>query len=633
MQPIKFLMKRKKIKRKQIFLFISYFLISFFIIDFVLSKYRSFYMPHLKRLYSNIHKKQIIEAKSLGNHSQHKSSSYVIKHVKIPRMPSICNSISDVTASDDIITVHYSGKIPTTNETLLISHFSLLTKWMEQTIFFPLGTAEPIKVSKKSFSLRFFLPVVASYPKSTLYCSAPPYNISRLREEVMKFVLSEHSVDLVVPGKGFGEELTKDDALPSSYSRFKCHNLEHYEIRWCEYRNLAYFDDYFFFLSPATFTFPEPFLVPGPRAPPFDIVSDRFVIEPVVLPFNTTSIPRSLELVTDYSFIYGVFHNFFMLWHVLFDFAMPLYNFMHNILPKNYSIVTEREARRVYVKSDGVWIFESLVKLFSYKPITIVKGSRKNYLFTKGTLGIEKPELNPVSKHYEDNLVNFKYNFNRQTGLGYREKALVQLGIDPKERGFVEIGNSSSNHKNITKPLALFIDRGSGVRNIQNTPEVFDVMVKGCGDFCKALRVKFHNMGVEEQVKLVSRASVLVGLHGSGLAHVLFMPESTKKDPSFLVEFLPYKYTCRDWYHVAANVAGVTYLSVMNRKMPSTPLRAGGSNENEQCYNDPKMCPTLHCHDLLRDQKTSIEVDTFNQTWNEIMKQLKDAYGDKFAQE
>ena len=41
-------------------------------------------MPHLKRIYSNIHKKQIIEAKSLGNHSQHKGSSYVIKHVKIP---------------------------------------------------------------------------------------------------------------------------------------------------------------------------------------------------------------------------------------------------------------------------------------------------------------------------------------------------------------------------------------------------------------------------------------------------------------------------------------------------------------------------------------------------------------------
>lgn len=621
---------RKKIKRKQIFLFISYFLISFFIIDFFLTKYRNFYLPYLKPYYSSPNKNNFIRIRN-STHRQ-KISAFMSNHVRIPRIPEICQSISKITTKDDIITVNYKGNIPTTNETILLSHFALLAKWYEQSIYYHLGSAESIEITKKSFSLRFFLPVVDSYSNVTLYCSAPPYNISKLREEMIKYVISNYSIDLNVPQDGFGPELTKNDIYPYNYSRLKCHNPQTFETRWCEFRNIAYFDDYFFFLSPATFTFPEPFIVPGPRAPPFDIIGDRFVIEPVVVPFSASTVPRKLEQVSDFTFLYGVFHNFFMLWHVLFDFAVPLYNFMYNVLPKNYSIVTERESRRVYVKSDGVWIFESLVRLFSHKPITIIKTSRRNYLFEKGTIGIEKPELNPASKRYEDNLVNFQYNFNRQTGLGMREKALKQLKIDPEEIGFIDknisLTNITTTNKKL-KPLVILIDRGNGVRNIQNTPEVFDVMVKGCGDFCQPLRVKFHNLGVEEQVRLVSHASVLVGLHGSGLAHVLFMHESTKKMPTFLVEFLPYKYTCRNWYHVAANVAGVKYVSVMNKNMPSTPLRHGGSNKNEACYNDPRMCPTLHCHDLLRDQKTSIEVDTFNETWVDIMKQLKEAYKEK----
>jgi hypothetical protein len=33
-----------------------------------------------------------------------------------------------------------------------------------------------------------------------------------------------------------------------------------------------------------------------------------------------------------------------------------------------------------------------------------------------------------------------------------------------------------------------------------------------------------------------------------------------------MVEFLPFNYTCRDWYATAAAVEGVQYHGVMNRK-------------------------------------------------------------------
>jgi capsular polysaccharide biosynthesis protein len=168
------------------------------------------------------------------------------------------------------------------------------------------------------------------------------------------------------------------------------------------------------------------------------------------------------------------------------------------------------------------------------------------------------------------------------------------------------------------KPLALLIDRGAGSRNIRNTDEIFRAMVEGC-PHCQVEIVRYHIMSTEEQIRITSRASVLVGLHGSGLTHVVWMHPSAPEHPTHMIEFLPYRYSCRDWYHTAAIVAGVDYHIVMNKNPPDDVHDSGLAN----CWNRSEICATLNCHDRLRDQATTIELDTFTETWLEVAESLK----------
>jgi hypothetical protein len=384
----------------------------------------------------------------------------------------------------------------------------------------------------------------------------------------------------------------------SEYSRLRCHHTSTYSTRWCEFVNVAYFDHTFTFLSPVRFKFPNPFIVPGPRAPPFDKSSDRFTSDPVVLPLKISQIPRSLEVVPDFCYIYGVFHNYFMLWHTVFDFIVPLYAFM-----KMLNRSETRDNRRVYVRSDGVWSFHAMMKVLSAYPVTIIDQASPSLLMHRGTIGIEKLEKDTRLNRTYDESIGFRYDFNRSIGTGLREDLLTVLGFATDA-----VGDRG-------KPLAVLIDRKGQPRNIQNSDAVRELMETHC-PHCSVVAVELHNMEVEPQIELISRASVLVGLHGSGLAHAVWMRESAPNHTTHLVEILPYNYTCRDWYHTAAIVAGVQYHIVMNEKVPA------GSHLGT-CWARPEMCATLGCHDALRDQPTRVEAKAFTDVWTKIADELK----------
>jgi hypothetical protein len=357
----------------------------------------------------------------------------------------------------------------------------------------------------------------------------------------------------------------------------------------------------FFFLTPATFEFPEPFIVPGPRGPPFDKEEDRLAIEPVILNANLSNVPRNLTVITDFCYVYGVYFNYYMLWHTVFDFIVPLYHFM--------ALLNRSETpanRQVYVKSDGVWSFHAMMKVLSDHPVTIIPQRNPSLLMRDAVIGIEKLEKNMNPNRTYDDSIGFHYDFDRSTAPGMRNDLLNALSI-PTE----VIGKEG-------KPLALLIDRGQGSRNIRNTNEIFEAMVAGC-PHCQVEIVRYHIMSTEEQIRITSRASVLVGLHGSGLTHVVWMAPSQPNHTTHMIEFLPYKYSCRDWYHTAAIVAGVNYHIVMNKNPPADVDDEG----LDKCWNNPEICATLNCHDRLRDQLTTIELDTFNEVWLEIANSLK----------
>jgi hypothetical protein len=492
----------------------------------------------------------------------------------------VCRGIASVKANDDTITILYSESVGTLSPSFVASSFSLQTAWLGQRIDFPRGSAMVSFSSASSFSLLFYLPVVTSY-NATLTCHMQTVNGSDSRAFAVGLNLSSFR-----PSDG--------------YSQLMCRHTDSFPRRWCEFRNLAYFDRHFTFFTPGTFRFPQPFLVPGPRAPPFDKAQDQLKDQPLVISMPFRNAPWRLEQVTDFCYIYGVFHNYYMLWHTVFDFMIPLYHFMR-LLNKSGQNPSNR---RVYVRSDGVWAFHILMRIFSDRPVTIIDEQNPSIIMHSGTLGCEKLERDVRPTRTYDESIGFRYDFDRETARGMRDDLLRVLGLPCDAVG---AGG---------KPLVLLIDRGRNGRNIQNTDEIGAFMAKTC-PHCTVETLRLHELSVDRQILMMSRASVLVGLHGSGLTHAVWMHESVPNHTTHLIEVLPYKYLCRNWYETAAIVGGVTYHRVMNKRPPA------GTRVLQGCWNTPRLCATLMCHDPLRDQPTTVEMDTFNETWSKIADELK----------
>lgn len=69
-------------------------------------------------------------------------------------------------------------------------------------------------------------------------------------------------------------------------------------------------------------------------------------------------------------------------------------------------------------------------------------------------------------------------------------------------------------------------------RSLNNLPEVAEVLLQKIPNVTSVLVLQLHNMTFREQVEAVREAEVLVGVHGAGLTHLVFMD-----DASHVVEF------------------------------------------------------------------------------------------------
>jgi hypothetical protein len=247
------------------------------------------------------------------------------------------------------------------------------------------------------------------------------------------------------------------------------------------------------------------------------------------------------------------------------------------------------------------------MKAFSHYPVTIIDEVNPTILMPNGVIGVEKLEQNVDPHRKYDESIGFHYDINRTHAEGMWEDVLRVLNIPDHI-----VGKGG-------KPLALLVDRGSDSRNLVNMDEVKPVMVDGC-PHCLVEVVQLHNMDVKAQIRLISTASLLAGLHGSGLANVVWLHESMSNHTTHLLEFAPYMYTCRDWYRTAAAAAGVNYHMMMNARSPA---RGPSSASMERCWTRPQICATMECHDRLRDQKTTVELDTFQSVWKVIADALQ----------
>ena len=75
----------------------------------------------------------------------------------------------------------------------------------------------------------------------------------------------------------------------------------------------------------------------------------------------------------------------------------------------------------------------------------------------------------------------------------------------------------------LAHPRSTFIDK----RSLDNLPEVADVLLQNVTNVTSVRILQLHNMSFREQVQVVREAEVLVGVHGAGLSHLIFMDKET----------------------------------------------------------------------------------------------------------
>ena len=539
------------------------------------------------------------------------STFFLISKFEIPKYEndfslnssSICSKIKYVTTDGDVIIIKFNENYSPNEKTKQI--FSLYTKALnndEISVFFPLNSSNFVYATTTRLALRFYLPFVQDY-NAKLLCSDYFINEKQNEEQNQKilknyqefkhFIIRKDNIKLNV------NNLMGDE----SYSRFICHGKD-WRDRWCQGSNIAIIENHFYFKSPAIFHFPEIFLIPGARGYPFDKPHTRFNFEPYVV--KEFSFPANYEEINELSYVYDSFWNYHMIWHVMMDLVLPLRRFI-----KLVKDMRKPSERRLFLMSDGVWIYDDILKIFSTKKVPLLDKERGFYLLKECYIGIDKPEDGLFRKRkYKDSII-FKYNFNNESDPNLRNDVLNALELR------TDINESTKNKK-----LVIIIDRETSTRVFLNVKEVANYMKETC-KVCHVHVVQFERFSVYDQIKLVSRASVLMGVHGCGLTHVFWMHPTSNNFSTHMIEILPYKYDCRDWYHTASNVANVEYHSVMNKNPPDPKMINKIPNSNQCIYNRWGTCKSSYCHEALKDQNVKLEIDTFKEIWLPIVNKLE----------
>jgi hypothetical protein len=147
----------------------------------------------------------------------------------------------------------------------------------------------------------------------------------------------------------------------------------------------------------------------------------------------------------------------------------------------------------------------------------------------------------------------------------------------------------------------IVLGRKTKNRIVANNDELVNSLHKEFSSY-SIQYVEFEGKSMSEQIEIVHSASVFIGVHGSGLAHVAWMRFGT-----ILIEIMVYKFRCRNWYEKACAVYGVKYL----KYEPEDETGSPGSNKRQRkCWETPDKCLD-QCLDLLRDQNVRVNITNF----------------------
>lgn len=405
----------------------------------------------------------------------------------------------------------------------------------------------------------------------------------------------------------FETEITVDDfPEDKTNTRFYCIGKD-YVSRWCYARNLCVRNGMLHIISPLAFDFSREFVIPGARAPPYDVKDSR--IKSIHLRYIETNFTAFSNTT---AVIGNRYYNSGMMWHALMDGIFPIYwtmsTYASNITDnewgheenENYGIMIDKDAEFIMWDKFDIRDIIYLDALFH----TMVKydSSSLNRCYRNAILGLRKNERNPIDVKKNRSDLLLPYEIDPRGVRGLRSHMIRWAG-----------GSVADHEPSMQHPLVLLITRD--IQNLRrallNPHDVINATRKMC-PHCDIRETVLEDMTYEDQVLLTSKASVIMGVHGSGLTHVGWMKPSEKHTPTAMIELIPYKYTCRDWFEQASKIAGVEYYAVHTLDIEHSRWNTGhNSTKVHRCHTAEGECLRKRCHDFLRDQSIIVNIEQY----------------------
>ena len=318
--------------------------------------------------------------------------------------------------------------------------------------------------------------------------------------------------------------------------------------RICKFRHLCYHpvqDDFFFFHGPDTVIDGVPENRFDPALLDLSSVDDHNTqyFNYVDYPVSALDTFPNITIIDDLSLIFNRF-NADNIMHVVHDDLLPLFHTLRQFSWSKPSI--DLAYRLVMMEGWNEGTYFELYKLFTDKPPLLKRDLQKSkglVCFQHGVVGISK-----YTTWYQYGFKKPQGALPRTSLTGQYVRQFVmfikrRLGLDSglthaSDSSYVVLCSREHNRLIINElDLSMAISRH------------FDKQV---------IHTSMTKHSFKEQVQLVSRASALIGMHGSILIMAMFLPPSAK-----LIELFPFGVNPNHYtpYHTLANLPGmdITY--------------------------------------------------------------------------
>lgn len=430
------------------------------------------------------------------------------------------------------------------------------------------------------------------------------------------------NVSLLLKKKIIYEHQIVIESIDSTqFSTFACHG-KNFMTRWCESKNVCIDKDGLKIFTPYKIRLDKIFIIPGARTPPFDPDHDRFKKGKIQYNYREVKADDGIW-VKENTFVVGRFFNHMMLWHLIMDFITPIYWTLTSVHAKMFSddwsvekdpgYGTEFDQNnRIHVYDEFPKFQMEFISALTNHSIVFLRKTDDCYCYKSVVLGLRKSEKNPVYTRRKRDGLRVPYQIDPYGVKGLRQRMLNFSNVE------------EDCIPNIQNPKVIIIQRKGSkiIRSILNVDDVYNLTKEMC-PFCNITVMDFNSMSKRKQIAFMCDVSLLIGIHGSGLTHGMWMHPSTNDYPTALVEMFPYKYECRNWYQQLATIARIQYIPIYTTSINNSRWDPWHNlTKVQRCHTQEGECERGRCHDFLRDQSIIVNLTNYADLLMPYIKQL-----------